>query len=69
MPRSILEIVPFAALLAATSATLFADSSLVSPQRALLDRYCVTCHNQKLKNGGLMLDRMDLDKLSDGAET
>jgi hypothetical protein len=29
------------------------------PDRALLDKYCVTCHNDKLKTGGLTLDRVD----------
>ena len=29
-------------------------------QRALVDRYCVTCHNQRLKTGGLALDTVDL---------
>jgi mono/diheme cytochrome c family protein len=28
-------------------------------ERALLDQYCVTCHNQKLKTGGLELDKLD----------
>ena len=28
--------------------------------RAVLDKYCVTCHNQRLKTGGLTLDTMDL---------
>jgi hypothetical protein len=37
--------------------------------RATLDRYCVTCHNQKLKTAGLMLDQMDLTKIPDGAPT
>ena len=32
------------------------------PQRALLDKYCVTCHNQRLKTGGLTLDTVDLDQ-------
>src|SRR2546426_3286114 len=27
--------------------------------RALLDQYCVTCHNQKLNTAGLALDKMD----------
>ena len=27
--------------------------------RALLDQYCVTCHNEKLKTGGLALDQLD----------
>ncbi len=32
-----------------------------SPERVLLDQYCVSCHNQKLKTAGLLLDQMDLD--------
>jgi hypothetical protein len=37
-------------------------------ERALLDQYCVTCHNQKLKTAGLTLDKMDVDHIGDGAE-
>src|ERR1700674_3071431 len=37
--------------------------------RALLDQYCVTCHNERAKTGGLALDKMDLDHIGDGAET
>ena len=37
--------------------------------RALLDQYCVTCHNEKAKTGGLALDKMDLDHVGEGAET
>src|SRR5215510_1205270 len=32
-----------------------------SPQRALLDQYCVTCHNERLKTADLTLDKMDVD--------
>ena len=28
--------------------------------RATVDKYCVTCHNQRLRTGGLALDRPDL---------
>jgi len=31
-----------------------------SSQRQMIDRYCVTCHNQKLKTAGLMLDKADV---------
>jgi hypothetical protein len=31
-----------------------------APHRQTLDRYCVTCHNQKTKTAGLTLDTMDL---------
>jgi hypothetical protein len=30
------------------------------PDRALLDQYCVTCHNQRAKTAGVMFDTMDL---------
>ncbi len=36
--------------------------------RALVDKYCVTCHNQRAKTAGLMLDKMDMDHVPDGAE-
>lgn len=35
----------------------------------MLDKYCVTCHNQRMKTGGLMLDTLNLDKVADNAET
>ena len=31
-----------------------------APPRAVLDRYCVTCHNQRTRTGGLALDTLDL---------
>lgn len=47
-----------------------APAAALSPaaERALLDKYCVTCHNEKLKTGGLMLDKMDVEHVGDGAE-
>jgi len=36
--------------------------------RAVIDKYCVTCHNQRLKTGGLALDAMDLGKVPAQAE-
>jgi mono/diheme cytochrome c family protein len=41
----------------------------VAAQRALLDQYCVGCHNQKAKTGGLALDNLDLSNPADNAET
>src|ERR1700756_4638077 len=43
------------------------SASPLASQRAVLDRYCVTCHNQKLKTAGLMLDQMDVAKIAAGA--
>jgi len=35
--------------------------------RALLDKYCVTCHNQRAKTAGLMFDTMDLSHVAQDA--
>jgi mono/diheme cytochrome c family protein len=35
--------------------------SAAAPQRAQLDRYCISCHNEKLKTGGLALDSNSID--------
>src|SRR6266478_1557282 len=37
-------------------------------QRALVDQYCVTCHNARLKTANLLLDQLDLSHLGDHAE-
>src|SRR5436190_5644000 len=36
--------------------------------RALLDQYCVTCHNEKLKTAGLTLDKLDPAHVAQDAE-
>ncbi len=51
---------------AAAPATTAASTA---SQRALLDEYCVDCHNQQMKTGGLVLDKIDLDHVAAGAET
>jgi hypothetical protein len=33
--------------------------------RALVDKYCVTCHNQRTKTANLLLDQLDLTKLGE----
>ena len=37
-------------------------------QRALLNHYCVTCHNEKLRTAGLMLDKLDVGKVGEEPE-
>jgi mono/diheme cytochrome c family protein len=39
-----------------------------SSPRALLDTYCVTCHNQRLKTAGLTLDTLDVTNVGADAE-
>src|SRR5687768_9363729 len=36
--------------------------------RSLLDRYCVSCHNQRTKTAGLMLDTLDVGRVAERAE-
>src|SRR5580704_2706278 len=35
-------------------------AAAIQPERALLDRYCVTCHNQRARTAGLTLDTQDI---------
>ena len=39
-----------------------------SSSRQLLDRYCVTCHNERLETAGLRLDQIDVADVTKGAE-
>ena len=39
-----------------------------APSREMLDRYCVTCHNERLQTAGLMLDQLDLSDIAGNAE-
>jgi mono/diheme cytochrome c family protein len=36
--------------------------------RAVINKYCVTCHNDRAKTAGLVLERMDYADLAAGAE-
>src|SRR5689334_24481952 len=37
--------------------------------RAFLNQYCVGCHNEKTRTAGLMLDKLDVERPGDNAET
>ncbi len=45
------------------------SSSSSTPHGALINQYCVTCHNQRAKTGGLALDTLSLSNIPAGAET
>src|SRR5215471_1772321 len=47
------------------------DATLVAPAAAgaTINKYCVTCHNDRLKTGGLSLARVDVEHPSAKAET
>jgi hypothetical protein len=55
--------------IAAMTVSALSAQSSVSQNRALLDKYCVTCHNSKTKIGGLTLDTADLANVPANAET
>ncbi|HET9385473.1 MAG TPA: c-type cytochrome domain-containing protein, partial [Gemmatimonadales bacterium] len=44
-----------------------ARSAAPASPRAILDTYCVTCHNQRLKTADLALDTLDLAQVADHA--
>ena len=46
-----------------------AQSSPAPQHKATIDQYCVTCHNQRLKTGGLSLDTFDIANVHANAET
>ncbi len=43
-------------------------ASTQDPHRAMLNTYCVGCHNTRLKTGGLALDSLDLQAAPDDAQ-
>jgi cytochrome c5 len=49
-----------AAAAPAQPAAVAAHAETAAPSKAFLDTYCVTCHNQRLKTGGLALDGFDI---------
>jgi mono/diheme cytochrome c family protein len=51
------------------SATPTASSAAVAAtQRAILDQYCVSCHNDKARRANLSLEKLDLTGVADHAE-
>src|SRR5262252_5823653 len=52
---------------AATPVTA-APPSPSTPTRDVLDQYCVTCHNARLKTAGLQLDSLDVAQVADHAQ-
>src|SRR5215207_3681675 len=43
--------------------TASAGSSVTLGQRQFLDRYCATCHNERLKTGGVSFVQADLSRV------
>jgi hypothetical protein len=50
----------------------FAQTATTAPanaNRALLDKYCITCHSDRAKTGGLTLEKIDVANIPANAET
>jgi mono/diheme cytochrome c family protein len=44
------------------------SSTSAAQQKAVIDQYCVTCHNQRVKTADLALDALDVSKPAEHAE-
>ena len=55
-------------LAAAGSVALRAQQPAASPQHALINQYCVGCHNDKVKTGGLALDTVNVENVNQAPE-
>lgn len=42
-------------------------TAMVSAERAALNQYCVTCHNDKLRTAGLTLEKADISRVASDA--
>ncbi len=58
----------FTALLITVALPLWADEAQKPSARAVIDKYCVTCHNAKLKTAGLQLDTADVEHIGEHAD-
>src|SRR5262249_46919112 len=58
--------------LTGASLTAFPQSSPAAAastsSRALVDQYCVACHNDRLKTGNLSLEKIDTSRVGDSAD-
>ena len=75
LPLAVLLVLPLPALAVAAGQPAVAvpagraETATGAAEQALLDRYCVTCHNDNLRTAGLALDAVDVTRVGDHAET
>ena len=68
MVRSAFAPVATCLVLLTSASAAAAGQQSGSAERALLDRYCVSCHNDNLRTGGVALDTMDVANVGESAE-
>jgi len=57
-----------ALVLTVAGLTVYAQTQKPAPPAAMIERYCVTCHNSRLKTAGLVLDPTELSRVSSNPE-
>ena len=60
-------VIALALALVAVPQAASAQAAAGELSRALLDRYCVTCHNDRLQTAGLALDTVDIERVAEHA--
>ena len=53
----------------AVGAVAYQPAAPATPAAELVNKYCVSCHNQKLKTGNLTLDTVDTARVANSAES
>ena len=72
MARSCIAVIAAACVMgvgAPSGAGAQQPAAAAPPQRALLDQFCVACHNDRLRTGGLSMQQLDITDVAANAET
>ena len=65
---AIVLVLPASVLGGAAQPAAQAGALAATPEQALLDRYCITCHNDRVRTAGLSLDTADLSDVGSDPE-
>src|SRR5215471_13087932 len=73
MKYTVVLLIVLAAVALSSSSVVAQQQQISTPpaaatQQALLNQYCVTCHNQRAKTAGVMFDTMDVSDISKNAD-
>jgi cytochrome c551/c552 len=63
-----LSVLALSLLIASAVGAVPQTTPTATDHKAVVDKYCVTCHNDALKTGGLSLEKMDYANVGAGAE-
>jgi cytochrome c551/c552 len=64
-----ISVVGVLAIAAVASVDQSAHAQTPSPEQAVLNRYCISCHNERTKTAGLMLDKLNFTHPGQDAES